>query len=198
MYLIVDLEATCWEVPCVPDLNEIIDIGIIVCDNEFNEIDTWSSFVRPKFNTKLSSFCRKLTSITQNNVDSASYFPEVMASFNEWFIDRFKTKPNEVIWFTWGNWDLKCLIGDCLRNGIDFPFASHRNLKDIYFISKNCDKKEKLGLRDVIVNENIPFPHKLHRGITDALAAAKIAKLIYPFSLDPVVLPNSSEEKHGS
>ncbi len=191
MRLVVDLEATCWEVPNTPDLNEVIDIGIVVCDDQYEILDTWSSLIKPKTNVKLSSFCKRLTSIKQQDVDSALSFPQVISNFNLWFFEKFQTNPKDLIWFTWGSWDLKCLTEDCLRNEVPFPFASHRNLKDIYFKIKKCDKKDKLSLKDVIERENIIFTQKLHRGITDALAAAMIAKIIHPFPLDQSFLPNS-------
>lgn len=178
MYLVVDLEATCWEKPKVPDLNEIIDIGIVVCDNEYNVIDTWSSFVKPKTNTSLSSFCRKLTSITQADVDSASYFGEVLPLFVLWMEEKFKSV-DSLVWYTWGSWDLKCLTSDCERHSLKFPFGEHRNLKDIYSEIRACSKKDKLSLKEVISRESVYFPYKLHRGLTDAVAAAKVAKILF-------------------
>ena len=179
MYFIVDLEATCWEVSKVPDLNEIIDIGIVVCDDNYNILDSWTSFVKPKINTKLSGFCKKLTSIKQNDIDSALYLSDVINNFISWFENKFEVNPNQVTWCTWGSWDLKCLTADCNRNGILFPFSNHRNLKDIYYSFRNCDRSDKISLKEVILRENIAFNDKLHRGITDAFAAAKIAKLIF-------------------
>jgi len=193
MYFIVDLEATCWEIPKTPDLNEIIDIGIVVCDDQYSIIDSWTSFVRPKFNLKLSSFCKKLTSIKQIEVDEAPSISEVICSFNDWFTVKFKTNPKDISWLTWDNWDLKCLISDCLRNQIDFPFSSHYDLKYIYSIIRKCKKSDKLGLREVLDRENIICPDNLHRGLVDAIVAAKIAKSIYPFELDQIALQDPLE-----
>lgn len=179
MKLIVDLEATCWEIPKVPDLNEIIDIGIVVTDDSYSILDSWTSFVRPRINTKLSSYCRKLTTIKQSDVDSAPYLAEVITSFHQWYLERFNSTTKEVAWFTWGSWDLKCLTGDCFRNNIVLPFGEHRNLKDIYFVERNCEKTDKLSVKEVLIREGIYFPDKLHRGRSDATATAKIAQAVY-------------------
>jgi len=181
MHLIVDLEATCCEIPRVPDINEIIDIGVVVCDDEFNILKTWTSLVKPKINTKLSPFCKRLTSIRQHDVDSAPYLSDAINSFNLWFQENFKITAEKTNWFTWGNWDLKCLITDCERNKISFPFSSHKNLKDIYFVKRQCIGTDKLGIKEVMIREGISLPQKLklHRGISDATAAALIARFTF-------------------
>jgi inhibitor of KinA sporulation pathway (predicted exonuclease) len=179
MKLIVDLEATCWEIPKVPDLNEIIDVGIVVTDDNYTILDTWTSFVRPKINTKLSSYCRRLTSIRQSDVDAAPYLSEAVSSFHQWYLDKFKLTTKEVVWFTWGSWDLKCLKGDCYRNDVILPFGEHRNLKDIYFVERNCEKTDKLSVKEVLLREGICFADKLHRGLSDAIATAKIVQSLH-------------------
>jgi len=85
MYLIIDLEATCWEAPNTPDINEIIDMGIVVCDSSYEVISSWNNLVKPKIRTKLSPFCRRLTSITQESIDKAALFESVIFDFREWF-----------------------------------------------------------------------------------------------------------------
>jgi inhibitor of KinA sporulation pathway (predicted exonuclease) len=178
MNFIVDLEATCWENPRIPDLNEIIDIGIIVCDDRYERIDSWESLVKPKFNTRLSVFCKRLTSIKQSDVDSAEHIEQVFARFCKWCKENGYDPTNHV-WYTWGSWDLGCLISDCERNKISFPFGEHRDLKTIYMQRRNLSSREKCNVKDVIIRENLGDGLGLHRAITDATAAAKIAKLVF-------------------
>lgn len=179
MNLVVDLEATCWEVEKVPDLNEIIDIGIVVCDYSFNTVDSWSSLVRPKINPVLSPFCKKLTRIKQNEIDSAPLFDDVIKTFNEWFNAKYQISASSTLWWTWGRWDKKCLTADCIRNNIQFPFGEHRDLKKEYVMRKNNGNEQNCSVKDVLIKESLWDNEVLHRGLQDAIAATKIAKFIF-------------------
>ena len=100
--LVVDLEATCFENPKQPDLNEIIEIGIILCDADFNILYKWSSFVRPKVNKTLSGFCKKLTHITQEEIDTALEFVDVLQLFQREFETKYGIDTKALIWCSWG------------------------------------------------------------------------------------------------
>jgi hypothetical protein len=179
MYLVVDLEATCWESPKCRDLNEIIDIGIVICDDSFTILSSWSSLVRPTINTKLSPFCIKLTKIQQSQIDSAKPLNDVIKDFVTWFNQNFNQESQQVLWYSWGDWDVKCLNNDCERNNISFPFGEHRNLRNIYAEKRNNGNNNKCSIKQVLIKENITHINKLHRGLSDAQAAAHIARCIY-------------------
>lgn len=82
-------------------------------------------FVRPTNDPVLSSYCRELTGITQQQVDRAKPFPEVFQSFKQWLegiIGQkhliFYTKENlgrnigqNATFASWSNWDL----GECFE-----------------------------------------------------------------------------------
>lgn len=175
---VVDLEATCFENPKKPDINEIIEIGIVLCDADYNILYKWSSFVQPKINRHLSNFCKKLTSIKQFEIDQAMQFVDVAQLFQKEFETRYGIDTRAVIWCTWGDWDLKCLIDNCKRHEIEMPFGEYQNLRTIYINKRNDGINNKCGLREVLVRENLdPIP-KHHRALIDAEAAARIAKFI--------------------
>jgi len=178
MHLIIDLEATCWEVPKVPDLNEIIDIGIVVCNDLYEILDTWESLVRPTINPKLSPFCKKLTAITQDQIDKADTLDLVFKNFSQWFMMKFNLDHQVISWHTWGTWDLKCLKNDCIRNLIQFPFGEHVDLKEKY-TKKRSLTSGKNGLQTALEQEKFEPSTHTHRGLSDALGAAKIAKLLF-------------------
>lgn len=176
--LVVDLEATCFENPKQPDLNEIIEIGIVLCDDNYNILYKWSSLVKPKINKTLSGFCKKLTQIRQEEIDVALEFVDVLALFQKEFETKYGVDTKAIIWCSWGDWDLKCLVNNCKRNSIDIPFGSYENLRTIYINKRNEGINSKCGLRDVVAKENIDVLPKQHRALIDAEAAAKIAHFI--------------------
>ena len=76
MLLIVDLEATCWEMQRAPNGDsqsihnmEIIEVGCALATRKGNLLDAHSFLVRPTRNPVLSDFCTELTGITQSMVD---------------------------------------------------------------------------------------------------------------------------------
>jgi len=179
MYLIVDLEATCFEIPKTPDLNEVIDIGIVVCDHNFNIIGSWTKLVKPKINVKLSGFCLRLTKIQQQQIDEAQPLVSVINEFKQHYQNKYQNNLDNIIWYTWGDWDVKCLNNDCNRNEIPFPFGQHKNLRNIYAQERNDGITNKCSIKEVLHRENLQNIYRLHRGIGDAYAAAHIARIIY-------------------
>jgi 3'-5' exoribonuclease 1 len=109
-YIIVDLEATCWEKTGIVDPagnrpNEIIEIGAVMLPSASSPaVDEFGRFVRPVAEPALSDFCTKLTSITQPDVDSADTFPTVFQEFLDW-IGR-----EPFVLCSWGQYDLNHLF----------------------------------------------------------------------------------------
>ena len=69
-YIIVDLEATCWENRS-DGKNEIIEIGAVKVNDDQEIVSEYQQFVKPLKNPILSEFCKELTSIQQTDVENA-------------------------------------------------------------------------------------------------------------------------------
>ena len=77
---------------------------------------SWSefqTFVRPRRYPRLSTFCRELTGITQENVDTAPAFPDALRLFLDWLqeLDR-------VVLATWSRYDAWQLELDLEAHGL--------------------------------------------------------------------------------
>jgi inhibitor of KinA sporulation pathway (predicted exonuclease) len=173
--LVIDVEATCWESYKTPDLNEIIDIGVVLCDSDFNFIDDWSSFVKPKTNKKLSSFCKKLTSIKQEWIDSAESLESVLVDLKKWLEEKHKIDHSSIRWNTWDISDIKFIENDCKRNDLLIPFGSHYDLQKIYFEKRGISS---CSLKNAAQIEGIENKGVWHRGVSDAFITMMIAKTI--------------------
>ena len=82
-YLIVDLEATCWE-KNKEQLQKwkTIEIGAVMLPDSLElPAPDYQRFIRPFVHPILSEFCTQLTSITQADVDSAAFFQTVFPDF---------------------------------------------------------------------------------------------------------------------
>ena len=173
-YIIFDLEATCWEHRGKIENMEIIEIGAVKLESaSFNIIDEFQSFVKPINNPVLSDFCIKLTSITQQQIDTAKNFNEVFPNFINWIGgENFQI-------CSWGEYDLNQLKADCTRHSIKLPGTiekNHRNLKAefaAFFNQKPCGMKR--ALKHLKINSDGIH----HRGIDDARNIAKIAIVLF-------------------
>jgi GrpB-like predicted nucleotidyltransferase (UPF0157 family)/inhibitor of KinA sporulation pathway (predicted exonuclease) len=173
-YVIVDLEATCWKEGSRPDRMEIIEIGAVRLDPKTKEVvDEFSRFVRPTEEPRLSEFCRQLTSITQEQVDNARAFPEVLREFCDWVGDA----PHRFC--SWGAYDLKQFLVDCARHGVERPawLEPHLNLRRMFSVEKEVPQCTMVQALEIL---DLPLEGTHHRGIDDARNIAKIAKLILP------------------
>ncbi len=171
-YVIVDLEATCWEKGSSPKRMEIIEIGAVKMDGStFEKLSEFSSFVKPVQEPILSDFCTELTSITQKDVDSVPVFPEVFKDFLKWI----GYEPYYLC--SWGEYDLKQFKIDCERNSILLPngFKNHLNIK-----KKFCELHgiRSCGMKRALQILEIPMEGTHHRGIDDARNIAKIFRWI--------------------
>ena len=172
-FLIVDLEATCSNDGRIPSQEmEMIEIGAVMLNRSTWEIDAeYQKFIKPVRHPKLTEFCTELTTIAQQNVDTAPTFREVIPHFKQW-IDSY---PNN-IFCSWGNYDKKQFIQDCEFHHLDYPFAAeHRNIKKEFSLYIG-DKKRRFGMTEALQHLGIELQGTHHRGIDDARNIAAIYK----------------------
>lgn len=172
-YIILDLEwNTAFERRKKEYVNEIIEFGAVKLDESLDQIDTFSSFVRPVIEKKLTSRVKKLTHITNEDVIHAETYQPVTEAFAAWIGDD-----PETIVMSWGDMDIRALISN---NGYAFgdvriPYV-HRyvDLQDCFMKQKELPKAKQISLADAASMVGIDVESfALHRALDDsALAAA--------------------------
>ena len=161
--VIVDLEATCWKQgEHRPDDMEIIEIGAVLVDPARPEdAREFQTFVRPVRFPELSEFCRNMTTIQQQDVETADPFPIAFPRFLEWIGD-----PAAARLASWGAYDRKQFVKDCLLHGIPYPFAEdHFNIKQ--FFGKRFGGRPP-GMGAALRRLGLDLEGTHHRGIDDA------------------------------
>src|SRR5690348_11244019 len=102
--LVLDVESTCWEPPEVQPANEIsevIEIGLAVVNTkDLTIVENESIIIRPQ-KSKLSKFCTKLTTLTQEYVDQGITFQAAMETLRKTY------KANDRLFVSWGDYDRK-------------------------------------------------------------------------------------------
>ena len=173
-YVIVDLEATCWDTPGDRSQMEIIEIGAVLMDSpNGTPAREFAEFVRPVIVPLLSAFCKQLTSIKQEEVDRADDFPAVFDRFVNWI------GPEPFTLCSWGGYDLNQFRLDCRRHSIALPasFERHVNLKKEFARVLNV---KLCGMSKALRIMNLSHEGTHHRGIDDARNIAKLAQIILP------------------
>ena len=165
-YIIVDLEATCWENRS-DGKNEIIEIGAVKVNDDQEIVSEYQQFVKPLKNPILSEFCKELTSIQQTDVENAPYFFEVLPLFQEWIGDE------PYLLCSWGFYDRKQFEEDCDLHQIDKKWlANHISLKHQH--AKIANLRRAIGMKNALKQEGIDLAGTHHRGIDDARNITKL------------------------
>lgn len=175
-FLIVDLEATCWDgnVPehertqIIEDM-EIIEFGCVITDRNGTIYDSCSFLVRPVLYPQLSGFCMSLTSIKQEQVDQSPTYVDVLPKIDSW-LEAF----NVEFWGSWGNYDKNQIQVEFERHKVAPKFFSlkHVNLKKCW--RKGKPNKQSSALRSALEYHDLGFEGTSHRGIVDALNISRL------------------------
>lgn len=165
--VVVDVEATCWTKGVFSRKKETIEIGAVrlLRDRPPSRWPEFQTFVRPLRYPRLSSFCRELTGITQENVNAAPAFPEALRLFLQWLqpLDR-------VVLAAWSHYDLWQLNLDLQAHGLpklDLPYLDVKKLAARIIGSKGFEETARELARD-----HAALPR--HRAIADARRTARI------------------------
>jgi inhibitor of KinA sporulation pathway (predicted exonuclease) len=132
--VVFDTEFTAWEGSLERDwrgedeYREIVQIGAVIVETDnFDELDSFSVFVKPKVNPKLSEYFTNLTKITQKEVNEEGIdFETAINRFSEWSGDLHL--------YSWGKGDQKAFKESSKLANIELPFKELRfhTVKDIF------------------------------------------------------------------
>ena len=165
--IVVDVEATCWKKGVFSRNKETIEIGAVLLplDGAESRWAEFQTFVRPRRHPHLSTFCRELTGITQENVDTAPTFPEALRLFLEWALPL-----ERIVVATWSRYDLWQLDLDLEAHGLPrltLPFLDVKKLAARIVGSKSFEETAR-----ELAPEGVEMPR--HRAIADAHRTAWI------------------------
>lgn len=170
--VVVDVEATCCDKGTIPrDETEIIQIGACIVDKKFNIIDEFDRYVKPTVHITLTPFCKQLTKISQQQVDSANGFVSVFTEFSEWMISH-----NVELFGSWGAYDVTQFGRDCSRHRVLPLMYDTINLKWHFGKENNC---KQMGLGRAIEKVGFVFQGSAHSAIVDARNTVRLLPYIF-------------------
>lgn len=158
-------------------INEIIEIGAVKLDENLNEISTFSSFVKPCIGKRLRGSVKKLTNITNDDVQGGEPFTQVFSSFRKWVGSQ------PTVMLTWGDGDIRVLIENYkYLNGIAFiPFLTeYVDLQSFVQRKIPTEKGQQIGLgkaAEALGIDDATFSH--HRALDDSRLSAECFKSVF-------------------
>jgi inhibitor of KinA sporulation pathway (predicted exonuclease) len=172
--LVIDIEATCWETEKQKpsgEESEIIEIGLALYNVKTGEVEKSESIIIKPKRSKVSDFCTKLTTLTQDIVDKGTSFPAAC----EKLMKEYNTK--NITCASFGDYDRLMFIRECKNYALSYPLSkSHMNIKNIFALQHKLDREISMPAALDKIKETLDGTH--HRGVDDAVNIAKILKSI--------------------
>ena len=161
--------------------SEIIQIGAVKLDADFNTKATFNRFVKPTLYSQISPFITELTGITTGQLSEEEPFPKVYEAFLD-FIEA-----DDSIFCVWGMTDMKELF----RTTEYFKLEQKRlpkqyiNLQPYASLHFNQSQKKLLRLQSTVEALTIPQIYPFHNALHDAFYTAEVLKVIWRPSIQP-------------
>lgn len=189
-YIVLDLEFNQNYPPVEPISNrhyknylEIIQIGAIKIDFNFNTVSTFNRYIKPTIYTSISPYITELTNITTSQLLTEETFPNVFDSFMKFIGEK------DSIFCIWGMSDIKELFENA-----NFHQLNCKSIPRLYvnvqpYVSIHFDFpfRKLLGLQFAVETLGIPVLYEFHNALNDAYYTAEIFKTIYNSSLQPKI-----------
>lgn len=169
--LVIDLEATCWETKEEKEINknEIIEIGWCSLDLKTLQSTKQGSIIVKPINSVVSPFCTKLTTLTQEDVDTGVTFEKACTDMQNYLQSK------QCIWASYGDWDRIMFEKQCRSFGVPYPFLSHHmNVKDMFMFATGRAK----GMAGALSELGLKLVGTHHRGVDDAYNIAQILAVL--------------------
>ncbi|RPD65915.1 hypothetical protein L226DRAFT_608848 [Lentinus tigrinus ALCF2SS1-7] len=184
-FLVLDVEGTCVEGSGFDYPNEIIEWPVCLLRwrdknargkaRVLEVVDEFRSFVRPTWRPQLSPFCTTLTGITQEQVDSAPTFPEVLQEFRTFLeknklIDHHGQRLARFCFSTDGPYDIRdFVVKQCFISKIPVPVWLTWDVMDVRravgawhdFTTASADPRE-VGAFPLPRRVTLSIPRQLH------------------------------------
>lgn len=155
-------------------VNEVLEIGAVMVDEELEVIDTFSVIIRSQLIKKLSGRVKNLTHISNEDMSSGVSFQRAVADFSKWIGSR------QCVFMSWGNSDIRVLVDNfsmfCGMNSVPF-------LTQYVDLQKYCQEfiveagNQQIGLVNAAVQMGIDVSEcSFHRALEDSLLGLRCLK----------------------
>jgi inhibitor of KinA sporulation pathway (predicted exonuclease) len=161
--LVVDIEATCWDVGRQPkgEVSDVIEIGVCPVEvGTLTRLERRSILIRPERST-VGEFCTRLTTLTQGQVDAGVTFADACKLLEKEF------RSADRVWASFGDYDRKAVERQCKDTGVRYPFGPrHLNVKTLFALVRGLP--HEVGTAQAVQMSGRTMEGTHHRGHDDA------------------------------
>lgn len=178
-YIILDLEwDSAYSVKYKRFINQILQIGAVKLDEDFNITDTFLKTVKSSFAKKVSGRFAGLTGITTEKMLAGVPFEEAVDDYDKW-------ASGDTVTMTWSDSDLYSIKEneDCLLNGKTFTIGKYLDLQR--FVQGELrlmgyEDKNQISLSAAAEKLGVTYEGlELHTARDDSLLCAALLKRCY-------------------
>ena len=154
---------------------EIIQIGALKLDENFNTVSTLDLLVKPEVYPVLNPYVKELTGITMEELDSGKSFKEMYKEFIEFI------KADRSVLCVWGVADIKELFRNMEYHELNTSLVPTEYINIQACASKvfDCQRGINIGLGPAAKLLNIPIKSEFHNAFNDAYYTTEVFKKIY-------------------
>ena len=150
---------------------EIIQIGAVKLNDEFEKSDEIEINVKPCYYTIINEYVSKLTGITGELLESAKGFPEAIEDFLNWC-------GKDCVFITWGPDDMSVLRSNMKIHNLNPDiFPKSYNLQ-LIFNKQISGESRQWALSDAMEKLNLPLDLVSHDAKNDAEFTARICQAL--------------------
>lgn len=172
-YIVIDLEMCkvpkSLRTPEFPWCQETIQIGAVLLDEDFVEVDRFKTFVKPEHG-RLDSFIETLTGIQYSDICEAPGFVEAITAFIKWL-------PSDACCVSWSDSDKHQLMHESESRAFDNDILS--TLFDSWIdcqkeFSEKVKSDRNYSLEEALIMASIQPEDGAHDGLIDAINTGKL------------------------
>ena len=157
---------------------EIIEIGAVVLDEEYSEVGSFKTFVKPEYNKEIDKKITKITDITTEMVSTAPCFEDALKSFLSWCINFH----DDICIYQWSESDLEQILKEMHLKGTLLSLKEQSLLNGWYDFQKEFGEKLNLtnaiSLKNAVMYAGIEFNGKEHDALCDARNTAALLRIV--------------------
>lgn len=196
-YIVVDLEMNPTNKKLYKEKalgTETIEIGAVMLNEEYKEISSFRSYVKPMYNSVIEPKITRLTGITNDMVDNAPVFQEAFELFCKWCVES----GDDVAVYAWSDSDYMQIMGEIKDKECELS-ASEEKICGIAWIDfqKQFDGRlgfeRRVSLKMALDIAGIDFDGKEHDALDDARNTAELFHVMNNESLFAITLQKIAE-----
>lgn len=171
--------------------NEIIEIGAVALDEDYNEIDSFVTFVKPQMNSRIEEWIENLTGITTAMVLPEPCFAEAIKRFFDW-CDSIQ---DDLQVIQWSDSDQEQFIQEIQLKKVCLTKRQEDLVSGMYDFQKEYGEKlsveQKVSLKNALMYAGVDFVGSEHDALFDAKNTAVLLKTVRIPELCKLALENA-------